>query len=134
MLDDATVSELLACARELGLFILLEGFDAPDLERIARLTEHADPATVLAGVNCRNLRDLQVDFARFAEIAPALPQHLRCVAESGVSSTADVRAVTELGFRLALVGSALMTAGSPEATLQEFIATGRAAGEAQVSA
>ncbi|MGD8323660.1 MAG: indole-3-glycerol-phosphate synthase TrpC, partial [Gammaproteobacteria bacterium] len=64
MLEDATVAELLACARELGLFVLLEGFDSRDLERIDRLTEHADPTMVLAGINCRDLRNLQVDFAR----------------------------------------------------------------------
>ena len=125
MLDDATVTELLECANELGLFVLLEGFDVADLERIADLTDNADPTQILAGVNCRDLRDLQVDFARFTDIAPALPQQLHCVAESGVSNLNDIRAVTELGFSLALVGSALMTTGEPESTLQAFIAAGR---------
>ena len=127
MLSDAVVTELLDCARELGRFVLLEGFDAADLERIDQLTEHADPASVLAGVNCRDLRTLQVDFERFGPIASALPKQLKCVAESGIASAADIRAVAQLGYRLALVGSALMTSSSPATALQEFIAAGRAA-------
>ena len=125
MLSDATVTELLACARELGMFVLLEGFGAADLERIAALTEHADPETVLAGVNCRDLRSLQVDFTRFEPLAAALPAHLKSVAESGIASTDDVRTVASHGYRLALVGSSLMTSGSPEATLRAFISAGR---------
>jgi indole-3-glycerol phosphate synthase len=125
MLEDATVRELLACAFELGLFVLLEGFDAEDLGRIALLTEHADAENVLAGVNCRDLRDLQVDFGRFETLSAALPKHVRCVAESGVSGPDDVRTLPRLGYRLALVGSALMTAGAPEKTVREFIAAGR---------
>lgn len=125
MLSDDAVAEMLACASELGLFVLLEGFDADDLERIARLTEHADPAATLAGVNCRDLRNLQVDFARFAPIAAQLPVHLRSVAESGISSTEDIGRIVEYGYRLALIGSALMTADGPEATLRRLIASGR---------
>jgi indole-3-glycerol phosphate synthase len=134
MLDDATVGEMLACADELGLFVLLEGFDSADLERIAELGATADPQRVLAGVNCRDLKNLQVDFDRFASLAEALPQRLHCVAESGVSSPEDIRTVAELGYRLALVGSALMTTGNPAAALREFISAGRDAGTTRASA
>jgi indole-3-glycerol phosphate synthase len=134
MLSDPSVTELLTCAQELGLFVLLEGFDVTDLERINRLTEHADPATVLAGVNCRDLRSLQVDFARFGTLAAVLSARLRCVAESGVASSEDVRTVAEQGYRLALVGSALMTSSEPEATLRELITTGRETVARQASA
>ena len=127
MLDDDTVVELLECARELGLFVLLEGFDAGDLERIARLTPQADPERVLAGVNCRDLTTLNVDFERFAELADALPAGLRCVAESGTREAADITRVAGLGYRLALVGSALMTTGDARTALRTFIEAGRSA-------
>ena len=125
MLEDATVRELLACARELDLFVLLEGFDASDLERIASFGAEADSSRVLAGVNCRDLKSLQVDFQRFATLAEMLPRDMRCVAESGVAGIDDIATVAGLGYRLALVGSALMTTGNPEATLREFVAAGR---------
>ena len=82
---------------------------------------------MLAGVNCRDLRDLDVRFERFAELAPHLPRHLPTVAESGIGSVADVEAVARAGYRLALVGSSLMRAADPAAALADWLAAGRAA-------
>jgi indole-3-glycerol phosphate synthase len=127
LLDDAELDALLACARVLGLFVLLEAFTPRALDRIRELELPPTRALVLAGVNCRNLRDLSVDFRRFAELAPRLPAHLACVAESGIESPDDTRRIAELGYRLALVGSALMRDPDPGAALAKLIAAGRAA-------
>jgi indole-3-glycerol phosphate synthase len=132
MLDDATVRALVDTARDLGLFVLLEAFDRADLERLAPFDEPARGGPpLLAGVNCRDLRDLNVRFDRFAELAPHLPRHLPTVAESGVGGVADVRSVAAAGYRLALVGSSLMRAVDPAAALAALIAAGRAAAEAR---
>lgn len=130
MLDDGDVRALVASARECGLFVLLEAFDRGDLERLAPFDTPSDggPA-VLAGVNCRDLRDLDVRFERFAELAPHLPKHLPTVAESGIGSPDQATAVARLGYRLALVGSSLMRASDPAATLAAFVAAGRAAAQ-----
>ena len=128
MLDDATVHALVDSARDLGLFVLLEAFDRADLERLAPFD--APPSAgprVLAGVNCRDLRDLNVRFERFAELAPHLPKHLPTVAESGIGTADDIRSVASAGYRLALVGSALMRAKDPVAALVALIAAGRTA-------
>ena len=133
MLDDATVRSLVESARECGLFVLLEAFDRADLERLApydRAPRADDPTPVLAGVNCRDLRDLDVRFARFAELAPSLPKHLPTVAESGIATAEDVATVAKLGYRAALVGSSLMRATDPAAALAALIAAGRATREA----
>ena len=128
MLDDATVGELVDCAQRCGMFVLLEAFDRADLERLARYDQpHMAGAPVLAGVNCRDLRDLQVRFERFAELAPFLPRHLRTVAESGIASRADIEAVAAANYRLALIGSALMRSADAAQTLGEWLAAGRAA-------
>lgn len=128
MLDDATVRDLVDCAQRLGMFVLLEAFDRADLERLALYDgPHAGNAPVLAGVNCRDLRDLNVRFERFAELAPYLPRHLPTVAESGIGSGADIEAVAAAGYRLALIGSSLMRSPEPEAALGAWLAAGRAA-------
>jgi indole-3-glycerol phosphate synthase len=132
MLDDATVRALVDCAQRCGLFVLLEAFDRADLERLAQFDRpSANPsiegAQLLAGVNCRDLRDLDVRFERFVELAPYLPRHLPAVAESGIATAADISAVARAGYKLALVGSALMRAGDPAAAIAELIAAGRAA-------
>jgi indole-3-glycerol phosphate synthase len=126
MLDATTIDELLACAREHELFVLLEGFDRDDLARIAALDVDGFAQPVLAGVNCRDLQSLQVNFARFATLADALPTALPCVAESGVQSVEHIRSVAAAGYRLALVGSSLMTTPQPAETLAAFVAAGRA--------
>lgn len=141
MLSDAEITALVGAAREHGLFVLLEAFDEEDLARIPGLglppsvptASAAGPAPaesgaapVLVGVNCRNLRTLGVDFGRFAALAPHLPAGYLAVAESGIASAADARAVAELGYSLALVGSSLMQAADPARAAAELIAAGRA--------
>ncbi len=127
MLDDATVSALVDSARDLGMFVLLETFDRHDLERLAPFDRPDDGPPVLAGVNCRDLRDLNVRFERFAELAPYLPRHLPAVAESGITTAEEIRRVADIGYRLALIGSALMQADDPAGALARLLAAGRAA-------
>ena len=76
-----------------GLFVLLEAFDAEDLDLVRDL---ADPsrqpaAPLLIGVNCRDLKTLHVVQERFSDLAPLLPAGWPAVAESGVASAADAR-------------------------------------------
>ncbi|HRP88081.1 MAG TPA: indole-3-glycerol-phosphate synthase TrpC, partial [Gammaproteobacteria bacterium] len=119
--------EMLAAAREQGLFVLLEAFDEPDLERAAGLAAGgADPAApVLVGVNTRDLRTLAVDPERLARLAPHLPAGIAAVAESGLHTPADAAAAAALGYRLALVGTALMRAADPERLAADMLAAGR---------
>jgi indole-3-glycerol phosphate synthase len=131
MLDDAALREMLDLALELGLFVLVEVFDRADLDRALAALATAGPALDpgrcrwLIGVNCRDLRTLAVDFGRFAELAPVLPQHVPLVAESGVQTEEEAAQVAALGYRLALVGTALMRATDPAAKLAGLLAAGR---------
>jgi indole-3-glycerol phosphate synthase len=110
------------------MWVLLEAFDRADLERLSAYdAPAAGGPPLLAGVNCRDLRDLAVRFERFAELGPLLPRHLAAVAESGIGTVADVEAVVAAGYRLALVGSSLMRAADPAAALAGLVAAGRAA-------
>lgn len=127
MLTDAEVDALLACADECGLFVLLEAFNADDLLRIVKLAEvglGSEEAPVLCGVNCRDLKSLAVDFDRFAALAEHLPEGLTTVAESGVHGVDEIRAIAQLGYRAALVGSALMQSPEPVSAVAQLIAAG----------
>ena len=128
MLSDPEIAELLACAAQCGLFVLLEGFDEADLERIGGIgapPDHAAP--LLCGVNCRDLRNLAVNRDRFRRLAPYLPPHLPAVAESGIDGVDDIAAVANLGYRAALVGSALMRAADASGELAAMTAAGATA-------
>jgi indole-3-glycerol phosphate synthase len=131
MLSRSEIDALLDCARSLGLFVLLEAFDARDIELLRELIEaHTGANPLLAGVNCRDLTTLQVVPQRLLELAPLLPARAPRVAESGVGSAADARQVAAAGYQLALVGSALMQADDPRALAAAVLAAGRAARKA----
>jgi hypothetical protein len=53
------------------------------------------------------LQTLEVVPERFAALAPRLPRGWPAVAESGVATAADARRMMRLGYRLALIGTAL---------------------------
>lgn len=135
MLPDASLREMLACVADHGMFALLESFDADDLERTRRFLDepqHADRAAageLLVGVNTRNLRTLDVDNERLEKLAPLLPA-ARCVAESGLKTPDDAARAAALGYRLALVGTALMRSSDPAA----LVAGMREAGGAGLAA
>ena len=131
MLSRSEIDALLDCARTLGLFVLLEAFDARDIELMRELIEvHAGANPLLAGVNCRDLATLQVVPQRLLELAPLLPARAPRVAESGVATAADARQIVAAGYQLALVGGALMQADDPAALAAVLLAAGRAAREA----
>lgn len=130
-LDPGTLAELLQATLALGMFALVEVFDRQDLERCLPVIAASGPPVIdgavrtLLGVNCRDLRSLAVDFARFAELAPHLPPGLPTVAESGVETPAQAAAVAGMGYRLALVGSALMRAADAGQAVRDLLAAGR---------
>ncbi len=139
MLDDAELAAMLDCALEHALFVLLEAFDEADLERIGGLVErpaYGDAAVagrLLVGVNTRNLRTLEVDGERLAELAGRLPPAARHVAESGLETAADAARAADLGYSVALVGSALMRHDDPSALLRDMCHAGRVARAAVVA-
>jgi len=132
MLRDAKLREMLDCAWEHGLFVLLEAFDEEDLRRTSTLLENradgdrAESGQLLVGVNTRNLRTLEVDPDRLKSLAPALPR-ARCVAESGLRVADDAARVARWGYRMALVGTALMGSDDPAALLAAMRDAGTAA-------
>jgi indole-3-glycerol phosphate synthase len=129
MLRRERLAELLEVARIQGLWVLLEAFDAADLEICAELVGSGGTARppLLLGVNCRDLDTLKVERGRFKELAPLLPRSAPVVAESGVAGPAEAREVQRLGYRVALIGTALMSREDPGMLLSEIFAATRAA-------
>lgn len=101
-LDDATASELARLAGALGMDVLVEVHDAAELERALALP------TRLVGINNRNLKTLQVDLRTTLELAPRIPHDRIVVAESGLSTHAELLHAREAGARAFLVGESLM--------------------------
>lgn len=119
--EASLLAEMTDTAIGFDMFALVEVFDEADLDRTSVVFDR----DVLVGVNTRDLTNLEVDPRRLATLAPLLPDHLLGVAESGVSSPEDVEWVAALGYRMALVGTALVTSEAPRETARKLIAAGR---------
>jgi indole-3-glycerol phosphate synthase len=130
MLPREPLSALLDAAARFGMFVLLEAFDESDLRTAREIMEargagEASKDTILIGINSRDLQTLKVVKERFEALAPSLPADLPAVAESGVATAGDALRMKHLGYRLALMGTALMTRDDPAALLREILAATR---------
>jgi len=133
LLEDEVLADMLDQAEDLQLFALLECFDAGELERCRRLLdeprfhERGNDGRLLIGVNSRDLRTLEVDEDRLEALAPLLPHAAPAVAESGLQVPADAVRLATAGYRLALVGTALMQDRRPGQLVRTMRDAGRAA-------
>lgn len=131
ILDDRQLSNMLDCAFDHDLFVLLEAFDESDLERVVRVSqnpsilEQAEKQKFLLGINTRDLRSLEVDKSRLQKYGSRMPEGVTSVAESGLKTAADAARVAEWGYDAALVGSALMRADNPGELIGDMLSAGR---------
>ncbi|MCX7934026.1 MAG: indole-3-glycerol phosphate synthase TrpC, partial [Planctomycetota bacterium] len=94
--------DFLALCRELRLAALVEIHDEADLDKA--LAAAAD----LIGVNNRDLDTFSVDKTTALRLRRLIPKNIPVVAESGISTPEDLRALAEAGIEAVLVGEALM--------------------------
>jgi indole-3-glycerol phosphate synthase len=96
------LAPLVAAARDRGFQVLVETHTASEVERA--LAAGAD----IVGVNNRDLAALEVDLGTVERVAPAVPEDVTLIAESGIRTPADVRRMRSAGADALLVGSAIM--------------------------
>ena len=112
--DDMLLADLLAIGRELGLAVLVEAHDAPEIERSLRAG-----ATIL-GVNNRDLATFKEDLGVGESLASHIPASVVAVAESAVRTPADAARLGAVGFDAVLVGEALVRADDPSALVRDL--------------
>jgi indole-3-glycerol phosphate synthase len=115
-LEDSRLRDLEACAHGLGMAVLIEVHDAPELERALALR------SPLLGINNRNLRDFSVSLDTTLSLLAQLPAGREVVTESGILAPADVARMRAAGVHRFLVGEAFMRAPDPGAELARLFA------------
>jgi len=101
-----------SAAQALGLDVLCEVHDAIELRRAV------DLGCGTIGVNCRNLKTLEVNLRLHEELVGLMPRDVLRVAESGIRGAEDVERLVKAGYDAFLVGEALMKQTDPGATLR----------------
>lgn len=108
------MKELEACAHELGLDVLVEVHNAPELEQALELK------TPLLGINNRNLKTFEVTLQTTLSLLSMVPSNKTLVTESGIVSRADVQLMRDNQINAFLVGEAFMRATDPGVALSEL--------------
>ncbi len=97
-------SEYLHIARELGLSVLFEVHDFPELEMALSL------ACDIIGINNRDLDTLRTDISTTFSLKNEIPPGTIVVSESGIDKRSDVESLEDLGIDAMLIGTSLMSA------------------------
>jgi indole-3-glycerol phosphate synthase len=101
-LSDAAAQALEDTAFSLGLDVLIEVHDEPELRRALTLR------SPLIGINNRNLKSLEVDLGTTEKLGRLVPNDRMLVSESGLGSPADLARIARAGARCFLIGESLM--------------------------
>ena len=101
VLDDITAAAVLAEARRYNMDVIVEAHDEAEIGRAIGL------GASIIGINNRDLKTLRTDLSVTERLAPLVPQGITLIAESGISSRADVERLAPQVDAF-LVGSSLM--------------------------
>ena len=114
ILSDVELRTLSGLAEELGLSAIFEAHDRDEIERCI------SAGARIIGVNNRNLKDFSVNIENSGALREAVPDDIIFVAESGISTAEDVRALKRIGADACLIGETLMRSPDKKAKLREL--------------
>ena len=117
-LEQTVLTSLVERVHSLGMTALVEVHTVDEVSRAL------DAGARVVGVNSRDLKTLDVDRTTFARLAPAIPDEVVRVAESGVRGPHDVMDYARSGAHAVLVGEALVTDDAPRSSVADLVAAG----------
>jgi len=117
-LSKSQLKDFYDLATELGMASLIEVHTQSELESAMDISPR------IVGVNSRNLKTLEVSASVFEELIPTIPSSVIRVAESGISTRADVAQAQKAGATAILVGESLVKSGDPISAMRELLGHG----------
>ncbi len=117
-LTDEELLQFTRAAHGYDLDVLCEVHTAEELDRALSIAEAPDAI----GVNNRDLRSFEVRLETSLELVDRIPSSSVRVAESGISTAADLASLRAVGFDAFLIGESLMRQPDPAMALQVLLA------------
>lgn len=114
LLDVDTLKKYLDLSRALGLSALVEAHDEEEV--IMAVSAGAR----IIGVNNRNLNTFVVDIHNCIRLRPLVPDDILFVAESGIKTADDIRALRKAKVDAVLIGETLMRSADKIAALEKL--------------
>jgi len=103
-------------ARDLGLDVLVEVHNRPELETVLEFGQ-----ATLIGVNNRDLKTFVTDLAVTERLIGLMPTGVVAVSESAIATTDDVAFVRRSGAQAVLIGEHFMRQASVEAAVNDLL-------------
>ncbi len=119
--SDAEAAALERTAFAWGMDVLVEIHDEAELDRALKLD------SPLIGVNNRNLHSFETTLETTERLVPLIPGDRIIVAESGLSSRADLERLAAIGVTRFLIGESLMRQTDVAGALEALIGAGLSA-------
>ena len=113
-LDYAQLDAFHRIGVELGLDVLVEVHDEPELEKAIAIDAR------LIGINNRDLKTFHTDLGVTERLMSQIPKSAKVVSESGIHSQSDVDRLIACGTNAFLVGEAFMRANDPGLAMSEI--------------
>ena len=109
------LSSFLKIADELALDCLVEIHSEAEAEEAIRAGSR------IIGINNRDLTTFNVDTGLASRLRNSIPSGILTVAESGMQSADDVRAIKDTGVDAVLIGESLMRSADRKHLLREML-------------
>ena len=116
-LKDEEILHFTRVAHAIQLDVLCEVHTAEELDRVLALAEMPDAI----GVNNRDLRTFEVRLETSLHLVERIPATVVRVAESGITTSADLATLRAAGFDAFLIGESLMRQPDPAVALQALL-------------
>lgn len=102
ILDKDTIAKYLNICHSLGMVAIVETHDDKEIR------EAVEAGAKIIGVNNRNLKDFTVDIDNSQKLRSLVPEDILFVAESGIKTPEDIKALKEAKVDAVLIGETLM--------------------------
>ncbi|TVY04576.1 indole-3-glycerol phosphate synthase TrpC [Cohnella terricola] len=126
ILTPAQLASFHALARDLGLDVLVEVHNRPELETVLEMGQ-----ATLIGVNNRDLKTFATDLRVTEQLIGLMPKNVVAISESAISSTDDIAFVRQAGAQAVLIGEHFMRQANVQDAVNNLLGPAAKEGSAQ---